>query len=158
MSEKVRIRCGTKNCGVAFEVEKEAIQYDRYIQCPMCSWQGKNPFYEPKIKRELPETHISPDKFKSKLIKGRKSLKTPLHNQAVSLIMKLKERGFSYGKIEYLSAGRLNKSQVWQIEKGKWWSKKPERQNEIIELLKKLTGYPNNSNSELNREDGKNEK
>ncbi len=144
MSEKVRIRCGTKSCGVAFEVYKEAIQHDKFIQCPFCSWQGKNPYF-------IGQPHISPNEFKNKLSDDSKSLKTTPCNQAVSLIKKLREKGLSYGEIENLSGGKLNKSQVWQIEKRKWWSKKPDRQNEIIELLKKLTAIPNNSDSELNK-------
>jgi len=70
--------------------------------------------------------------------------KGTIQEQIIALICKLKKEGISPG-LSYSQIGEkceLNKAAVYQIQKRKWFPKKKERQQKILE---KLTFIPNNS-------------
>ena len=64
------------------------------------------------------------------------SLKTYSKKLIEAYIVILRSMGFSYGQIEKLS--KINKSQIFEIEKGTWYPKKPGIEETILAKLSKL--------------------
>lgn len=140
MSEKVRVRCGAENCGVAFDVDKEAIQHDKYIEC-YCGWQGNNPHFIGEVMESSPLV-------KNKLRTGLRESDNPISKQLRGVVFKLMvskkwkrvrvARKMGFKSIHYLSM-LLNNFD-------KWWPKTKPAQNRILEKIKKgeeLIGEPN---------------
>ncbi len=161
MSGKVRIRCGAKSCGVSFEVDRESIKHDKYIQCPMCSWHDGNEYFEGELDKSL----MDEEKRKGS---GVRESKNPLSKRLREAVFQLQvmnkwskrqiaqEMGFDGSEIKpegYLSLLLNN------FDKN--WPKTKPAQNRILEKIKKgeeLIGSPilSNNDSDGQKEVSKN--